>query len=188
MSPLAAKYGFSYRQSREIWQNRAGQAGQLFQSQKYDLYKDRHEWAIALRLPLEKLSALQIQETDREVCTPHFCLQTEVRPQSSPLSWPEDAWTALLDFDQLRFPLTLRLWQAGDYFYPLGMNRRKKLSDFLIDAKVPLWAKSRVWVLCSGEEIVWVVGHRISERFKIWPHSSAGYQLKKREDALNLEY
>ena len=74
---------------------------------------------------------------------------------------------AALDAELLQFPLLLRPWEQGDRFVPLGMKGKKKVSDFLIDEKVDAHQKSAVNVLLSGETIVWVVGHRISEDFKI---------------------
>ncbi|MBQ3070093.1 MAG: tRNA lysidine(34) synthetase TilS [Tidjanibacter sp.] len=74
---------------------------------------------------------------------------------------------ALLDTDTLTEPLTLRKWREGDRFVPLGMSGEKKVSDYLINAKVSMAEKSRQFVLCAGEQIVWLVGHRIDERYKI---------------------
>jgi tRNA(Ile)-lysidine synthase len=74
---------------------------------------------------------------------------------------------ANIDFDKLRFPLTVRLWKPGDRFIPFGMKGFKKVSDFLIDAKVPLADKKRVFVLTSSNEIIWVIGQRIDNRFRV---------------------
>lgn len=74
---------------------------------------------------------------------------------------------ALLDADTLTEPLTLRKWREGDRFMPLGMSGEKKVSDYLINSKVSMAEKSRQFVLCAGEQIVWLVGHRIDERYKI---------------------
>src|SRR5690606_1804553 len=71
------------------------------------------------------------------------------------------------DFDKLTFPLKLRKWKAGDAFQPLGMKGKKKLSDFMIDEKIPLNLKERIFVLLSDNKVVWVVGHRMDDRFKI---------------------
>ena len=70
-------------------------------------------------------------------------------------------------FDGLKFPLKLRNRREGDRFQPFGMQGSKKVKDFLIDSKVPRHERDRVPILVSGEEIVWVVGHRTSERFKV---------------------
>ena len=74
---------------------------------------------------------------------------------------------ALLDADRLRFPLVLRRWREGDWFIPFGMTGRKKVSDFLVDAKVSLAEKQRQFVLLSGDDIVWLVGRRIDDRYRL---------------------
>lgn len=74
---------------------------------------------------------------------------------------------ALLDADKLKYPLVVRRWIEGDSFVPFGMDRHKKISDFLIDCKVPLPDKKRQMVVVSGEDIVWVVGRRIDDRYKV---------------------
>ncbi|MDE6778491.1 MAG: tRNA lysidine(34) synthetase TilS [Alistipes sp.] len=74
---------------------------------------------------------------------------------------------AQLDADLLQWPLTLRRWREGDWFVPFGMSGRKKVSDFLIDAKVSMAEKERQFVLLSGDDIVWLVGRRIDDRYRL---------------------
>ena len=75
---------------------------------------------------------------------------------------------AQLDFDKLKFPLTMRHWQHGDRFHPLGMKGSKLLSDFFVDQKFTEWEKHNVWLLVSADgDILWVVGYRIDDEFKI---------------------
>ncbi len=73
------------------------------------------------------------------------------------------------DMEKLKLPLLLRKWKNGDYFYPLGMNGKKKLSKYFKDEKVNLLAKNEQWLLCTDENIVWVIGKRADERFKVTP-------------------
>jgi len=74
---------------------------------------------------------------------------------------------AQLDFDKLQFPLTVRRWENGDFFIPFGQRGKQKLSDFFINQKLSRFEKERVWLLCSGNDIAWVIGHRIDNRFRV---------------------
>ncbi|HWB62210.1 MAG TPA: tRNA lysidine(34) synthetase TilS, partial [Chitinophagales bacterium] len=76
--------------------------------------------------------------------------------------------TAFIDASKLTFPLTIRPWKQGDYFYPFGMGmKKKKLKKFFIDEKIPLNEKEQISVIESNGKIVWVAGHRLDERFKV---------------------
>ena len=67
----------------------------------------------------------------------------------------------------LKYPLVIRKWKKGDYFYPIGLNHKKKLAKFFKDEKVDILSKEKIWLLCSNEQIVWVIGMRADHRFRV---------------------
>ncbi|MCL6265768.1 tRNA lysidine(34) synthetase TilS [Flagellimonas myxillae] len=77
--------------------------------------------------------------------------------------------TIFVDKEKLNYPLLLRNWEKGDYFYPFGMQGKKKLSKFFKDEKMDVFSKEKQWLLCSGDAVVWVVGQRMDDRFKVEP-------------------
>lgn len=91
---------------------------------------------------------------------------------------PRSNKIAMLDINSINFPLVIRGWEQGDYFYPLGMTQRKKISDFLIDEKVNRIEKEKLFVLVSGNQIVWLIGKRIDNRFKITDQTKKILQIK----------
>ncbi|MFI3305234.1 MAG: tRNA lysidine(34) synthetase TilS [Rikenellaceae bacterium] len=87
--------------------------------------------------------------------------------------------TALIDADKLKYPLTLRKWREGDTFTPLGMSGHKKVSDFLIDEKVSMPEKERQFVLTSADEIVWLIGRRIDDKYRVEEESENILKITK---------
>ena len=82
------------------------------------------------------------------------------------------ATEAIFDSDQLEFPLKLRKWEEGDWFYPFGLKGKKKLSKFFKDLKYSTLDKESVWLLCNDQDIIWVVGARTDDRYKVTPNTS----------------
>ena len=72
-----------------------------------------------------------------------------------------------MDFSKIKYPLELRKWRQGDRFIPLGMSNFKKLSNFFIDYKLSIPDKEAVWIITSGDDIIWIVNYRIDDRFKV---------------------
>jgi tRNA(Ile)-lysidine synthase len=83
-----------------------------------------------------------------------------------------------LDQALLSYPLVLRRWKQGDYFYPLGMRKKKKVARLLIDKKLSLSQKEKIWVLTAADKIVWVVGIQLDDRFKITTKTTQQLQLQ----------
>lgn len=90
-----------------------------------------------------------------------------------------------LDMGKLELPLTLRTWLAGDYFYPIGLGKKKKINRFLMDLKLNQLQKEQTYVLLSGERIVWVVGHRLDDRFKVTENTNEVLEVKLKSDVNN---
>jgi tRNA(Ile)-lysidine synthase len=117
-----------------------------------------------------------IEEQNPEIIFGNNKLSVEILHNIPPVI--NDSTLALLDLNKIIFPLLLRKWKQGDYFYPLGMNKKKKVSRFFIDNKLSMTEKENVWVLESDKKIIWVVGHRIDNRFKLTEKTKSVLQLK----------
>ena len=143
-------YGFSSAQMETVLSLLRTQPGHRLYTSQYTLYRDRDCLCLRPHTEAGPLEPLRLQ---------YYAAADYTRGNNLRV--------AALDADALREPLLLRKWAPGDRFCPLGMRGYKKVSDFLIDAKAPLWEKEQQWVLCCGEDIVWLVGRRIDERYKL---------------------
>jgi tRNA(Ile)-lysidine synthase len=85
---------------------------------------------------------------------------------------PRHKSIACIDSQKIRFPLIIRGWVKGDHFFPLGMNKKKKLSDYFIDSKYSLLKKEKTLILESAGKIVWIIGDRLDDRFKVTDSTS----------------
>jgi tRNA(Ile)-lysidine synthase len=155
-------FAFNFEQAREIIHAINGQSGKRFLSPTHILIVDREELIITPHS--QEWSAARIENGDREV--PLGPWRMFFSTGESP-TIGADKMEAALDADSLKFPLTWRKWKKGDAFQPLGMKHKKKLSDFLVDNKISIADKNITTVLESAGEIVYVVGWRIDDRFKI---------------------
>lgn len=161
---LLRPLGLRYRQTEAVWAVRDGQPGKTFHSPTHILTKDRTALVIMPRGG-EEGGVFSVENPVGELTTPDFTLQFSVEEKAV---FPEKPTEAVFDFGKLTFPLTLRPWRPGDGFCPLGMGgKRKKVSDLLVDLKIPRTLKNRVYVLESAGAIAWVVGLRHDERFRV---------------------
>lgn len=153
-------FGFNSEQSSQILTScKAGEAGKTFYSPNFQLNIDREHLYLGKKnspytpLFLEKNSqSLNLEDSEYEIIKIKKGDFLDRKPEN-----------AMLDFERLTFPLEVRTWQQGDKFIPLGMSHSKKVSDFLIDEKVPLIKKEIVKVVISGEKIAWVIGLRMAD-------------------------
>ena len=148
----------------EVFQSLDGESGKKFYSKTHWVLKDREILFISERKETED-KLFYIEKDDIELFAP-LDLSIE-KIQAKGFEIIKKNTVACLDLEKVEFPLMIRKWQQGDYFQPLGMNGFKKVSDFFIDQKIPIHEKENTWLLCSGKNIVWIIGHRIDNRFKV---------------------
>jgi len=152
-------FGFSAWQ--DIYDLVEAQSGKQIFSEQFRLLKDRE--TLIIEPKSAKISdEYFINENQLELNFPlklTFCNVIDITLTN--------VKTIFVDADALKFPLKLRKWQEGDYFYPFGMNGKKKLSKFFKDEKFSIIDKENAWLLCSENQIVWLVGKRMDDRFKV---------------------
>ena len=151
------------------------ESGKEIFNQHYRLIKNRSSILILIN-KIEKYAAVKIDKKTKAINTP-IPLSFSVTKRKDSISFSDNS-TTLIDLSKLSFPLTLRKWKHGDFFVPLGMKGRKKVSDFMIDEKFSILEKENTWVLCSNDDIVCVVGYRIDERYKLVAQTEKVYLVQ----------
>jgi len=170
-------YGFNKHVCEDICSALENISGKTFFSKTHRLVKDREH------LLIEELNATKftdeyiLTEETKQIDEP-VKLTFTLKGPAELKSFITDDKTALLNRDLLKYPLTLRKWKKGDIFYPYGMKGKKKLSDFFSNDKLSVIEKSSIWLLCSENKIVWVIGMRIDDRFKIKKGTHTILQVK----------
>jgi tRNA(Ile)-lysidine synthase len=159
-------FGFSAHQTDDVAALLQSETGKYVASATYRILKNRH-WLIIAPIQTKEARHIVIEENDQAVHFENGVIT--VKFQTSAFNPSPSA--AFLDAASIQFPLLLRKWKQGDYFYPLGMKKKKKISRFFIDQKLSLLQKENAWVIEMDKKIVWVVGMRIDDRFKTGPHS-----------------
>lgn len=162
---LLHPYGFNSGQVDEIAAALDGEAGKSFFSKTHRLVKDRDELLLT-ELDTTAVQRFYVEENCQAIREP-IVLKFEVIAKSPAFRFSTNPMVADFDYAKLQFPLILKRWEQGEYFVPLGMNGMKKLSDFFIDEKLSIPEKESTWILYSGRKVVWILGRRIDDRFKI---------------------
>lgn len=165
---LLHPYSFNRAVCAEIAQALTDIPGKQFYSPTHRLLKDRHCLIITETGQEESDSSTEtnIDEAVNEITKP-IHLKFSSLTNSDEFQIPKTGNIALLNASKLNYPLKLRKWREGDAFVPYGMNHNKKLSDYFIDNKFSIVEKENAWLLLSGNTIVWLVGHRIANPFRI---------------------
>lgn len=165
---ILKEYGFSGDVVCSVAAGLDGPPGKFFYSPSHKLVRDR-DWLILTPREGESQERYYIEEGQKKVDHPVKLQLRSVDPSNYDI--PRDPDVASIDRAKVSFPLMLRKWQQGDSFKPLGLDHFKKLSDFFVDRKYSLVDKQRVWLLTSGEKIVWIPGERMDDRFKVDEHT-----------------
>jgi tRNA(Ile)-lysidine synthase len=164
---IIKEYNFHTHQIKEVKKLFHADNSSFIQSSTHRIIKNRN-WLIIAPNKTEDAAHILIEKNDKEIRFKNGILKVENLPTENYILQTSPN-IAQLNASQIKFPLLLRKWKQGDYFYPLGMNKKKKLSRFFIDKKLSVTEKENIWVLESNKKILWVIGHRINDRFKITP-------------------
>ena len=164
---IISGYGFTERQVDEVIKLAEAGSGKFIQSPStpHRIIKFRN-WFIISKERAADANTIVIEEGVKVVQCSMFNVQFS-SIQISNLKSQISNSIACIDADEITFPLILRKWKQGDYFYPLGMKKKKKLARFFIDQKLSKTEKEKAWVIEMNKKIVWVVGMRIDDRFKV---------------------
>ncbi len=155
-------HGFGFTAWEDIYDLPDAQSGKQIFSNEFKLLKDRE---VIVLTPIKDENPDEnffVQKGQQQLAAPvnlAFCRVTDIGQSSDN--------RIFVDEDRLEFPLTVRKWREGDYFFPFGMTGKKKISKFFKDEKFSLIDKAETWLLCSGSEIIWIIGKRMDDRFKI---------------------
>lgn len=166
---ILSEYSFKSSVVDEVLSSLETESGKKFFSKTHRLVKDREKLFISKLKEEEEEKIYYIEKDDIELFSP-FSISIE-KLKIEDFELVREAKIACIDLDSIQFPLLIRKWKQGDYFQPLGMTGFKKLSDFFIDRKLPLHEKENTWLLCSGKKIVWIMGQRLDNRFKVNPNT-----------------
>ena len=163
--------GFNAAQTKNILTMLEGQTGKQFIS--------KDGWRAVKNRELLLIDKKEKQEN------PPFCLIKEEKEYTKDFIIPREKHIACFDTDKLIGEINLRKWQTGDIFIPFGMKGKKKVSDYLTDRKFSIIQKENQWVLCCGDKIIWIVGERTDNRFRIDEKTKKVTVFKMSEKAID---
>ena len=154
---------FGFTAWEDIYDLVTATSGKQIVATDYVLLKDRTDLIVFPKNKEAQTTSYWIEKAEKEVKIPlniNFCKVTDISHQLST--------TIFVDEDKLNYPLEIRKWKQGDFFYPFGMNgSSKKVSKLFKDEKLSLIDKENIWILCSDNQIVWIIGIRQDERYRI---------------------
>lgn len=181
---ILSKYGFNTADIADIISVFSNTEHKIFNSENHRVLVDKKFIYITALSSINESTIHYVNAKQEKLTFEKGILRIVVKPIGKLSKINKGTNYAYIDADKLEFPLTLRKWKDGDYFYPFGMPKnngkpaKKKISKFLKDEKIDARLKEQTWVLCSGSKIVWVVNHRIDERFALSNTTKNVIQIK----------
>ena len=163
---LLKSYGFNRDISEDIFHALTGESGKSFEAtdSQFKILKDRDFLIIHKQPEISRDTYIIGEDNPEGNGLPVKISFHKVKVDSSFII-DKSPLTATFDYSKIKFPLTMRKWNPGDWFIPFGMKGRKKLSDYFSDNKFSILEKEKTWLLCCGEDIIWVIGERTDNRF-----------------------
>ena len=169
------KHGYTHDQKNNIYDAiKNKRFGLYFSSNSTKVYLERKE--LILSLETYSPQSHYIKKDASEIKIQGLKLNFKLLENSSDISFNDDV--ELIDYDALEFPLTLRSWKNGDYFYPLGLNKKKKLKKYFSDKKMSNYDKKNQWILQSGLKIAYIINERIDHRFRVTDKTKNVLEIK----------
>jgi tRNA(Ile)-lysidine synthase len=176
MYEILSDFGFNEATINSIEDALLETSGKQFYSETHRLVKDRDYLLIVKNKP-QNLNQYLIEESQTSVYSP-IILHLEVLKDLQYVKILKNKEVAMLDYDKLSFPLILRKWKKGDSFFPYGLKGEKKISEFYKNLKYSILDKENQWLLCSENDIIWVVGQRIDDRYKITKSTKTIFKIE----------
>ena len=160
---ILSEFGFNSFTINDIQHCLVGHSGKTFFAQDFILLKDRHQLIIKekCQLKTEPLFIKNMEDAEK------YGFRITFHENFNPDKIEKSANIIYVDAHKIEFPLSVRHWREGDFFYPFGMKGKKKLSDFFHDLKLDIFTKNEIPVLCHKDEIVWIVGYRADNRYRV---------------------
>jgi tRNA(Ile)-lysidine synthase len=162
---LLSPYGFGETAIKDITSSLNKHSGRIFEAPAYVMVLDRDKLILS-KSNNAIVDAVLINANDNEVTYGKY--KINLLHDDSPLIVKDNPMALSVDAEALIYPLTVRSWQEGDYFIPMGMTGRKKLSDYFVSQKIPLNQKNGIPILVNGNgDVIWIGGYRPDERYKV---------------------
>jgi tRNA(Ile)-lysidine synthase len=162
---ILAPYKFSPATIRQVFESLISQPGKIFYSETHKLVRDRETFILKKRNNIS-VESFNIHREDSFIAYP-LKMNIGVIKKGESFEIEKNSNILYVDKDKVQYPMTIRRWHQGDWFIPFGMKGKKKISDYFTDQKYSLFDKEEAWLLCSGDNIVWVIGKRPDDRFKV---------------------